>query len=118
MFFEQFFFYNLMVIIRCFIIAVRYGYASKFRIRMISKTKQDLSYITRDLLLPTWMNFHPPGLDVEIEAAMWRNQVEEQTFKFSFIEELNDTFSCRMYDKDHYTKISDEFSMKEYRQSI
>ena len=64
------------------------------------------------------MNFHPEGLDIEIESAMWRNQVEEQTFKFTFIEDLNDTFAHRLTDKDHYKKISDEFSMKDFKATI
>jgi hypothetical protein len=64
------------------------------------------------------MNFHPEGLDIEIESTMWRNQVEEQTFKFTFIEDLNDTFAHRLIDKDHYKKISDEFSMKDFKATI
>jgi hypothetical protein len=66
-----------MVIIRSFIVAVRYGFSSRFRLKMIINAKQDFAFIAKDLLIPSWMNLSPEGLDPEIEAAMWRNQVEE-----------------------------------------
>jgi len=50
------------------------------------------------------MNFNPSGLDLEIEAAMWRNLVEPETFKFTFVEELNSDFAARISDKDYYEK--------------
>lgn len=64
-----------MVILRAFIIAVRYGYASQFRVNMLTKFKQDAGYIQQDLLVPSWFNFSPEGLEIEIEAALWRQQI-------------------------------------------
>ncbi len=52
------------------------------------------------------MNFNPEGLDIEIEAAMWRNLVEPETFKFSFIEQLHPDMAARLSNKDYYTNES------------
>ena len=70
---EQLFFFNLMIFLRSFIIAVRYGFASEFRMKMLTSRNQDFEFISSDLLLPIWMNFNPQGLQIEIEATMWRN---------------------------------------------
>lgn len=93
-----------MVLIRAFIVAVRYGFTSKFRLSMLTKYSQNFNYISQDLLIPNWMNFNPEGLDIEIEAAMWRNLVEPETFKFSFIEELHSDVAERLSNKDYYSK--------------
>ncbi len=42
---EQLFFYNLMVVIRAFIIAVRYGFASSFRLNMLTRKKLEFGYL-------------------------------------------------------------------------
>jgi len=42
---EEFYFFNLMVLIRAFIIAVRYGFTSNFRLSMLTKHSQDFKYI-------------------------------------------------------------------------
>ena len=110
-FIEQLFFYNLMVITRGFIIAVRYGFASTFRLSMLTSKKQDFNYIAQDLLIPTWMNFNPHGLDLEIEAAMWRNQIEEQTFKFNFIEDINTELKMRLSNPKFYSTQDQNFEM-------
>lgn len=64
------------------------------------------------------MNFHPEGLDIEIEAAMWRNLVEPETFKFSFIEQIHPDVALRYSNKDYYSKDSQEFKMQTYRQTL
>ncbi|CDW75954.1 UNKNOWN [Stylonychia lemnae] len=117
-FLEQLFFFNLMVLIRSFVIAVRYGYTSQFRLTTLRNSNQDLSYIAQDLLLPTWINFNPEGLDLEIEASMWRNQVEPETFKFTFIEELEKNMGERLLNKNYYANLDKSFKMKNYKQDI
>ena len=57
---------------RCFIIAVRYGYIS-VRIQILTSKIVDDSYIGRDLLLRAWVNFNPQFLDIEYESALFRN---------------------------------------------
>lgn len=64
------------------------------------------------------MNFNPKGLDIEIEAAMWRNQVEEQTFKMTFIENINNELKARLTDKAFYEKQKEDFKMQSYKTSI
>lgn len=105
-----------MVVLRSFIIAVRYGFASEFRIKMLKTHKQDLSFIAKDLLLPTWMNFNPKGLELEIEAALWRNQIDDEKFKISFIEELSEEIEKSLSDKNYYDKV--EFTMSELKSSL
>jgi hypothetical protein len=115
---EQLFFFNLMVLIRSFIIAVRYGFTSKFRLSMLTKYSQDFGFISQDLLIPNWFNFNPDGLDLEIEGAIWRNLVEPETFKVSFIEELHPDMASRLSNKDFYKGESVQFQMKTYKEHL
>ena len=69
---EQYFFYNLQVILRAFIIAVRYGFISEFRFKLLHTSRQDLSYIVKDLLLMNWISLHPDGLEPELDSVIWR----------------------------------------------
>lgn len=87
-FIEQMIFYNIFVVIRAFIIAVRYGFISNLRLKILNAESKEYQYIGQDLLVPNWYNMHPKGLRIEIEGAIYRNQVEFNTFKFAFIEKL------------------------------
>jgi len=62
------------------------------------------------------MSFNPQGLDLEIEAAMWRNQVEPETFKFTFIEELQRDISERLLNSNYYSNMEQSFKMNKYKQ--
>ena len=44
-FLEQLYFFNMMVVLRAFIIAVRYGFFSRMRMNMLCKYKQEVEYI-------------------------------------------------------------------------
>ena len=70
---DQFIFYNLHLVIRSFIIAVRYGYCSDMRYQVLRSSRKDAAYIGSDFFMNSWINFSPEALDLEIEAAMWRN---------------------------------------------
>lgn len=43
-------------------------------------------------MLKQWVDFNPEGIDLEIEATMWRNMVEEKYFKFGTLEDLSPEF--------------------------
>lgn len=62
-----------MVVIRCFVIAVRYGYSSNLRYKVIREKSQVGSYLTKDLLIGMWVNLNPETLKAETDSAMWRN---------------------------------------------
>eukprot|EP00347_Sterkiella_histriomuscorum_P009873 403339548 len=116
---EQLYFFNILVLIRSFVIAVRYGYSSNFRLNSLKKAKQEFDFIAQDLLIPNWINFNPDGLDLEIEGAMWRNQIEPETFKFTFIEELQKDMAERLIDKDYYKRSdSKKFQMASYQKQL
>eukprot|EP00347_Sterkiella_histriomuscorum_P010073 403338785 len=115
---EQLYFFNILVLIRSFVIAVRYGYNSRFRLKALSSLNYNLKYIEQDLLIPNWINLNPEGLDLEIEAALWRNQVEQDTFKFTFIEELHKTIAQKLSDKNCYQKEESGFQMSAHRKLL
>ena len=58
---------------RAFIIAVRYGYVSKIRAKILSAEDKGWEYVSTDLLVPQWLKFNPDNIAIEIDAAMWRN---------------------------------------------
>ena len=62
-----------MIIIRSFIIAVRYGFSSELRYNMLKENLQNKDFINKDLLGESWINPKPIALLPEVEAAMWRN---------------------------------------------
>ncbi|CDW91059.1 UNKNOWN [Stylonychia lemnae] len=115
-FMEQLYFYNFVVVMRIFIIAVRYGFTSEFRLQLLMRQKQEYAFIARDLLLPTWIELTPQGMETELEAVLWRNQIDESKFKLGFIEKLNDKLDQKLSSKDYYE--SNKFSMKELQSTL
>ena len=69
---ERLFMVNVYLGVRAFIIAVRYSYASKFRLMMLKKNKHSNEYIAKDLLLYSYILLTPEALKPEIEASFWR----------------------------------------------
>ena len=89
--------------IRCFVIAVRYGFSSQLRFTMLKSSGQNAFYIGKDLFVRGWLNFDPEGgLLAEITSALWRNKVEESLFTFSIVEKIDDITAKRLLDKDCY----------------
>jgi hypothetical protein len=88
---EESFFLALHIVIRSFIIAVRYGFCSELRYLMLSSASQTDDFIGKDLFFRGWLEFHPTGggLSVEINSVLWRNQIDETLFELTFIEELD-----------------------------
>lgn len=54
-YFEQFLFFVLHLVIRSFIIAVRYSFCSELRFLMLKSAIQNENFISRDLLMPGWL---------------------------------------------------------------
>ncbi len=84
---EQILFFSLHIVIRTFIIAVRYGSCSELRFSMLKEGPQEQIFLRKDLIGVGWLNFDPiRGLLSELNSCLWRNQVEESLFEFQFIE--------------------------------
>ncbi|CDW84101.1 UNKNOWN [Stylonychia lemnae] len=111
-FLEQYLFLNLQILIRSFIIAVRYGYSSNLRFALLKTQTQGGEFIAKDLLVVSWIHTHPAGLDLEIEAVLWRNQIEEEYFKLQFFEELLPVTYDKFTDSNFYEKEGNEFKME------
>ncbi|CDW73934.1 UNKNOWN [Stylonychia lemnae] len=109
---EQFLFLNLQILIRSFIIAVRYGYSSNLRFALLKNQTQGGEFIAKDLLVVSWIHTHPAGLDLEIEAVLWRNQIEEEYFKLQFFEELLPVTYAKFTDSNFYEKEGNQFKME------
>ena len=66
----------------------------------MAKSKQ---FIGKDLLARGWLLLDPvAGLLTEINSCMWRNQVEDQLFRFQFIEKLDAEYTKRLKDDNYY----------------
>lgn len=90
---------NLHLVIRSFIIAVRYGYCSDLRYKLLTTAQQKDSYISSDLMIVVWTTYgNLTTLNSEIKSAMWRNQVEDKFFKFQFFEQIGGEIHDRFTD--------------------
>lgn len=58
-YYEQFLYYALHIVIRSFIIAVRYAFCSELRYLMLTSASQNTQFICRDLFIVGWLSFHP-----------------------------------------------------------
>ncbi|CDW79246.1 UNKNOWN [Stylonychia lemnae] len=113
---EQFIFVSVQIIVRCFIIAVRYGYSSQVRFDLMKSGKQKVEFVNKDLLVLNWFVINPTSIDLEIESAFWRNQVEDKDFYFMFFEKIQDNDTReRLTDDDYYEKNKAIFTMKKYK---
>jgi hypothetical protein len=100
---EQILFISLHIIIRTFIIAVRYGSCSELRFSLLKDQTQTLDFLGKDLIGVGWLNFDPiKGLFSELNSCLWRNQVEESLFEFQFIEKLDIEYTNRLKDETYY----------------
>eukprot|EP00347_Sterkiella_histriomuscorum_P021309 403334452 len=111
-YFGQWLMLALVVVIRSFIVAVRYGYSSELRFKVLTSTRADAPFITRDLLVLSWLTTHPNMLDIEIDSVFWRNQVEDHRLIFKFYENLDHDMNQKFHDVNYYKKDENEFDMK------
>ena len=63
----------IIIIVRCFIIAVRYGFSSDLRYNMLKEQVHNQDFLDKDLLGVSWLNPKANALMPEVEATMWRN---------------------------------------------
>lgn len=108
----------LMVItlaIRSIIISVRYGMMSKIRYGLM-KTKLSIIYITSDFIVYAWANITPKTLEEEIRAVKYRNEISDDDFIFSFVEELPQRLRNRLTHEDYYDKNS--FNLTKFKKLV
>ena len=94
----------LQVVIRCFINALRYAFLSDFEYSVLKTRLLPNSRIVGDFLIRNWFMLNVSSAEKEVDAAMWRQQVEEETFNFTFFEEVREDMKERLLDKEFYTK--------------
>ncbi|CAI2387117.1 unnamed protein product [Moneuplotes crassus] len=113
--FESYFFIMLMVL-RSFIVAVRYGFISNSRYKLY-KSPVKLFWITSDFLLLGWLKMSPKIIHEQIDAAKYRLQIQKREWKFTFITPLATDIHQRLMinakdSKDAFEKIDKEFASK------
>ena len=109
---EEFYFMNITIFMRSFIIAVRYGYISEMRLRTLSAGVLEFSKITSDLLVNNWLLFHPEYLNIEYESTIFRNEIEECSFQMAFIEDIHDDLKDRLTDLNYYSSSFNRDTIK------
>ncbi|CDW86475.1 UNKNOWN [Stylonychia lemnae] len=112
---DQFLILSLTIIIRSFIVAVRYGFSSKLRFKVLRSTRKDATYVSQDLIAQSWVYTTPKQLDPEIDSVFWRNQIEEKQFFMRFYEELDEVTTQKFTDPDFYNREGFEFDMNSSR---
>lgn len=65
-------------------------------------------------MVPQWLSLNPENLKREITAALWRNLIERDMFKFSFIEKLDERTDCILRNEDYYDQQKEPFDIKKY----
>eukprot|EP00347_Sterkiella_histriomuscorum_P001687 403371064 len=111
-YYDQWIIVCMTVVIRSFIIAVRYGFSSELRFKVLRSSRADANYISKDLLGASWINTHPDTLEPEIDSVFWRNQVEEFNFNMKFYEKLDDCTYEKFHNEDYYKNPDNKFDMK------
>ncbi|CDW71548.1 UNKNOWN [Stylonychia lemnae] len=102
---EQMFFYNIQVVIRSLIIAIRYGYFHDEGYSQMSRCMFKKTKLEDHLIMTSWIFSKLSSIDQEIEATVWRNRVDEENFKCYFMENIeitNPELQERLVNVDHY----------------
>jgi hypothetical protein len=55
-------------------------------------------------LATAWLKFDINYLEVEYQASIWRNHVEDHAFEFRFLEELLPDLDAKLSDEKYYEK--------------
>ena len=92
----------LAMLMRNFIIGIRYGYMSKERYALLHKTAYAKDYISQDFLVSSWMNISPETIDREVEGVFWRNEIEEEIFNITFLEKPSQDLQTKLLNKQYY----------------
>ena len=107
-YFEQFLFLSLHLVIRSFIIAVRYGSCSDLRFSFLQTDSQTADFVSKDYLARGWLFFDPNGgLLQEINSSLWRNEVEDSSefFHYNVMERLTEDYRARLRDPQYYKRV-------------
>ena len=99
---NEFYFFMLAMLMRNFIIGIRYGYMSKERYALLHKTAYAKDYISQDFLVSSWMNISPETIDREVEGVFWRNEIEEEIFNITFLEKPSQDLQTKLLNKQYY----------------
>lgn len=105
-------FCNLAVIIRCFIIAFRYGYTSSSQIQ--NRYSKEIPNIKREYLISGWRHIQPNIIDIEVHESLVRTNIETETFKFNFLSQCYDEWIMRLTDDDYYKTKDKEYLKRMY----
>ena len=91
----------ITILARCFIIAVRYGFMSKLRYKLLH-SKANISWISADFLVIGWLKLSPISLKEEIRATKHRLQIPDDNFMFNFTQNLPPELSEKFSKEDYY----------------
>lgn len=89
----------MWVVLRAVMIAIRYGFMSKYRYRLVRKKILPLKSIKEDLLFVVWLKIDPDTFESESKATFFRLSIRDDqmtTFNFSFCKQLNPFFDKRL----------------------
>jgi len=100
------------IIIRSFIVAVRYAYVSRYRLRLLQTQQVTGDVLDQDLLLHQWIKLNSYSVKSELDGALYRNNVEESLFKVELLEMVPDDL------KDFYVTVGKRTSVGEAQASF
>lgn len=106
----------LYTVFRCIIVAVRYSFASPFRIKMLTKKTMGIDFIGEDLFVNGWHLPFPRSIDMEIDSFLWRSQVEETELYFYTGEHVHRFLKPKLTDQNFWK--SKEFDLKMYKKEL
>jgi hypothetical protein len=65
-----------------------------------------------------WVTFTPEIVDQEIQAAMWRNRIEEVNFRYDTYEELTADMHQKLSKDEYYQHESQKYSVVQHRKEM
>lgn len=65
------------VLLRSFLIAVRYGFMSKYRYKLVLKHKLPPEEVNYDLVMHAWVNYEPHSFERELKASFYRLSIRD-----------------------------------------
>jgi len=92
------------IFFRCFIIAVRYAYASDTLLFAQTRVPMTVREINRDLALLAWRNIPDKNIEMELEIAIIRQKLDQDFFNFSFAEEVADKEYLKLLRASHQAR--------------
>jgi hypothetical protein len=93
----------ITLVSRCFIIAVRYGFMSDTRFKLL-KSKAKIGWLRKDFLLLSWMYLTPKSIKDESNATMYRLKIYPKEWTLKFVEKLPQDLHKRLAKDDYYEK--------------